>query len=164
MALLLVTLNSVNRIQGDTNDLFFNHNIPGRLPTTSRGCPQPQIAPCQNPCGFKSRANHNPTTAKTFEPVHLSVQRRRPQRISGGAPLAITNTFRIIVRRRKHGRALRTWLLGGGNAESNFFMLLCDSAVGPTLPKITPGVLYPHAEGASAHAEIGSLKNISREL
>ena len=83
---------------------WLNHNIPGRLPTTSRGCPQPQIAPCQNPCGFKSRANHNPTTAKTFEPAHLSVQRRRPQRISGGASLAITNPFRVIVLCRKYGR------------------------------------------------------------
>ena len=82
----------------------FNHNILGRLPTTSRGCPQPQIAPCQDPCGFKSRANHNPTTAKTFEPVHLSIQRRRSQRIQGEAPLAITNPFRVIVFCRKYGR------------------------------------------------------------
>jgi hypothetical protein len=38
-------------------------------------------------------------------------------------------------------------------------MMHFDSSVGrPTPPKNTPGVLCPHAEGASAHAEVGSLK------
>ena len=83
---------------------LFDHNMPGSLPTTSRGCPQPQIAPYQDPCGYKSRANRNPTTAKTFEPVLLARYGKRPQRISGGASLAITNLFRVIVWRGKYGR------------------------------------------------------------